>query len=335
MRVFCKKSIYLILFVTLVVSFFGFESFATSSKPYKIPFVIQYSLIEFFVPARIGVLDATKEFGIDVDWLGPEDMSITGTISIVETVLQQGIDGLVVQSGNAYEMLPVVTKAKEMGIPVIYTNQLQPIEGYDGFCGVDDFKAGEEMGKQAERIFNEAGKELEGKVAYLLDVPGSPRMEMRIKGAMDYLSKFPQLQNIGTYDGTITVEKGREVVANLLTAHPDLNLIIAVAASNLPAACLAVQEQNLVGDVVLIGMDLIPMSLQFVKEGVAQAIIGQDPYGQGYLPLKAIYEYLEFNKPIPKQIATEIEVVTKDNVDEIIARENKYLEQGTKLTTKE
>lgn len=314
------------------------------SKKFRVAAVFQLPYIDFFVPTHIGAMDAAKEFGLTLEYLGPETPDVPKQIAIIESELSKGIDGLIVQTADPNQLKPVIEKARAKGIPVINTNNTQEVEGYDGFCGA----RGEDIGKlMAETLVQNLkgegtwakatgfkGGEVAGKVAFLVDLPGSTNLETRVKGARDYLKQFPGIKDVGVYDTTASVDKGQEVVNNILTANPDLKAIISVASGSTAAAGLAVKQRGLKGKVIIVGMDLLTQSLELMKEGYIAACIGQNPYMQGYLPVKLIYEYLAYKKPIPKVTPTDLEVVDLKNVDQIMAREKEYLEKGTKLQQK-
>ncbi len=303
----------------------------------KIVSVFQYGTIDFFVPTRIGAEDAAKEYGVDFEWLGPPGFDILEMIKIIETVLAKGeMDGLMVELGDPDALLPVIQRVKDAGIPVVLTNELFEHELYDGFCGADGLAVGALIGESmeldllgegvwAKAVGYEGTGEVEGKIAFLTDLPGAMNLELRLKGARDYLAQFPGIVDLGVYDGTVDMTVSKEVVTNILTAHPDLAGFISVCAGPTAAAGMILEEMGLSGTVVVAGMDLLPMTLELVKDEEIASLVGQNPYYQGYLPVEALARYLLYDTPIPRWMPTDLEVVTLENVDEIIAREDAYL----------
>ena len=334
-----SKQRFVVSFVLSVAIAFGGMNFSSTamaeSKKLRIAAVFQLGFIDFFAPTRKGAEDAAKKFGVEFKWLGPSDKSIQTQISIIETLLSKGIDGLVVESIEPASLLPIVRRAQSMGIPVVVTNDIMPdAPGYDGYCGADALAIGKLQGQQLEQSllgkspwakkFGGKPRPMAGEVAFVLDAPGAKNLEGRVEGARKYLEKFPKIKDVGKYDGTVSLEKGVEVITNIITAHPDLTAIISAASGTTVAAAMAVRERNLQGKVMVVGMDLLPQELQLIKDGIIQVTIGQNPYLQGYLPVEAICEYLINNKPIKKKMATDLEVVDISNVDEIIAREKSF-----------
>lgn len=330
----------LILVTSLAVA--GGKQEADSGK-LKIAIISQFPYIDFFVPTRIGALDAGKEYGVDVIWQGPETQDVSKLISIVETQIDAGIDGLAIQAANPAALKVVLDKAEEKGIPVICFNNTKVYEGYDGFVGIEPEYVGEFIGETAVKILQGEGawaKEVgydgtskpQGQVAYLHDNPGAYNVEGRVKGMKTVMDQHSGIQDIGTYDVTQQgMAKAKEVVENIITANPNTKLFLSAAAPSTAAAGMIVKEKNLVGKTIVVGMDLLEDTLRLIQEGVIAAAVGQDPYNQGYLPVKLLVENLRDDKPIPKVTSTEPEVVDISNVDDVIKREAEYLEAGTKL----
>lgn len=340
------KRLQIVVTILLVLGFVlaGTTTFSkayAASKKLKIAAVFQLGFIDFFVPTRMGAEDAAKKYGADFEWLGPHDSSIQTQISMIETLLVKGVDGLVIEATEPANLLPITKRAQDMGIPVVITNELTTeAKGFNGYCGADPIAVGTLQGEQFEMIMQGKGPwaekygfkagEVAGKVAYFMDAPGARNIEGRVKGAREYLKKFSGIVDAGKYDSTLSIEKGQEVATNIITANPDLKAIINSGSVPTVAAAMAVKERGLTGKVVVVGMDLLPQTLRLLKDGVIAVTVGQNPYLQGYLPVQAICEYLLDKKPIPEHMPTDLEVVDLSNVDEIMKREVEFLEKGKK-----
>jgi len=289
--------------------------------------IYHYGEEPFFRPFVVGIEDAAEEFGVDFIYRFPSNYDFLETIKIIETELAKGeMDGLIVETGNPDGLVPIIKRVKEeLGIPVILTNELYDHEAYDSFCGASGIEVGEVIAKEmelnllgegdwAKLVGYEGTGEVEGKIAFMLDAPGQLNVEMRVKGARDYLSQFPGIVDLGVYDQTQDIVKRKETVVNVLTAHPDLAGICNSAEA--VGMGQVIEELGLSGQVILCGMDLVPPTLELIKSGVVASTVDQNPYGQGYLPMKAICEYLLYDTPIPKWLPTDLIAITIENVDE-------------------
>ncbi len=306
--------------------------------------VMQYGADVFFLPHHLGAVAAAEEYGVDFDWLLPASYDFQDMIAVLETVLAKGeVDGFVLEVGDPSALLPMAKLIKAAGIPMVITNELIKTadyiseEVYNSYCGADPIEVGELMAKQVElnmlgegvwakAVGYEGTGEVSGKMAFLLDSPGSLNNTLRCQGSQDYMAQFPGVIDLGVYDVTHDYAKGMEVCIDILTANPDIVATLAGGGMATAPSAMAVLEMDLVGKVIVVGMDYMPPALDLIKDKVIAALIGQNPYDQGYLPVKALAEYLLYGTPMPKWLPTALEVVTLDNVDEIIEREAALLE---------
>lgn len=67
-------------------------------------------------------------------------------------------------------------------------------------------------------------------------------------------------------------------------------------------------------DINLIGYDLLDENVTYLKQGVIDFLIHQNPKQQTYLALKNSIEHLLFDKAIPKQIHLPIDIINSENL---------------------
>ena len=107
---------------------------------------------------------------------------------------------------------------------------------------------------------------------------------------------------------------------NLASSGTNIVAVVGLCSMDLPnLAKLKVRTKSrwLVG-----GYDLGRETLDAVKAGTVQVALGQHPYLQGYLPVVALARHLRDKQPLPRGwIDVGTEVITRENVDAIYARE--------------
>ena len=91
---------------------------------------------------------------------------------------------------------------------------------------------------------------------------------------------------------------------------------------------LAKLKQRTKAQWALVGYDLGRETLDAIKAGVIQCALGQHPYLQGYLPVRALARHLRDKQPLAKDwIDVGAEVVTQENVNSIYERETDEAKQ--------
>ncbi|MDQ4076109.1 MAG: substrate-binding domain-containing protein, partial [Chloroflexota bacterium] len=90
------------------------------------------------------------------------------------------------------------------------------------------------------------------------------------------------------------------------------------------------EANNLGGQIALGGFDLLPTTLESIQAGNMQWTIGQDPYTQGLMPVVMAWKAIERGYP-PVFYDTGAEVVDASNIDQVLAREQNWVEQTGEL----
>ena len=68
-------------------------------------------------------------------------------------------------------------------------------------------------------------------------------------------------------------------------------------------------------DVTMIGFDASPTEVDYLKQGIVQALVVQDPFRMGFEGVKAVAQIVRGQGDPPRRIDTGATVVTKENLD--------------------
>ena len=74
-------------------------------------------------------------------------------------------------------------------------------------------------------------------------------------------------------------------------------------------------EQKGLGNIRLIGHDLIRENAEFLKKGIVDFLICQRPEEQGYQAVYTLFEHVIVKKQVKNENFTSIDIVTKENLD--------------------
>jgi ribose transport system substrate-binding protein len=109
------------------------------------------------------------------------------------------------------------------------------------------------------------------------------------------------------------LETAVSLTENALQANPDLAGIFGCNASNPIGAARAITNAKKAGKVVIVGMDDLPETIQFIKDGTILATKAQRQWEIGYW---SVYYAVAMNEghTIPKEHATGSRLLTKESV---------------------
>jgi ribose transport system substrate-binding protein len=107
------------------------------------------------------------------------------------------------------------------------------------------------------------------------------------------------------------LEKAVSLTENALQANPDLKGIFGSNASNPIGAARAVTNAGKAGEVVIVGMDDLPETLQFIRDDVIAGVKAQRQWEIGYWVVKYLVAANQ-GHTIPHEHATGSTILTKE-----------------------
>ena len=267
--------------------------------------------IPVFNYANQGAQRQAAEFGdVEVIYRGPDSADVLKQKEMLESFISQKVDGIAISVLNAEALTPTIDKAVAAGIPVVTWDSDAPSSKRFAYYGVDDFKSGQEMGKQAAELLG--GK---GTVAFLTSI-GAYNLGRRLDGVKDVLAKYPGIKVVETYDCQEDSVRASQLIASGTNRYPDLGAWISVGG-------WPVFTQNALAPVPattkVISFDTNPPAPDLIKAGKVQVLIGQKYFGWGSETVKLLRDYIKGTKPVTTIIDSGVDVVTAKNVDEYMA----------------
>ena len=92
-------------------------------------------------------------------------------------------------------------------------------------------------------------------------------------------------------------------------------MAISFAAESAEFCWEAVNDSGLCDDVLIYGVDDMPVNLELVREGKADGIVATSFYQYGYHSVELLYDYLVNGNIPPEQEKTDLQIVDRSNVE--------------------
>ncbi len=266
---------------------------------------------EFAPQIKAGVVKAASDLNVDAVMVGPTGPDADKQIAELESLMQSGVDGLAISSVSTDALAPIIDKALAAGIPVVTFNTDNPRSHRLAFVGQDLVQSGRIAGDLMAKQLNNKGKV----IITTLDAAAQWSLD-REKGAREALSKYPDIKIVNTVNTGTEPNQIYSAIENAMLANPDVNGILSLECCSNPAAGDWVQRNNMKGKVTVVGFDLLPKTLQHIKNGEIAATIGQAPDRQGYGAVQLLVDAIN-GKPV-KDIDTGAEIVDASNIDKYL-----------------
>ena len=236
------------------------------------------NLSPFWTAAQIGVARSSSELGVPIAFQAPTASDLLSQqLSMLETFVNDGYTGVVFSAIDREAPASIIERAVEQG--TIILNMDSDATGSDRamYIGMSDYDAGRAAAEAALEIIGE------GKVVGLVGFATAQNAQDRIAGVNDVFEGT----NMELVEVMLDDVKPEVALSNAQTAiqkyGDELAGFITFYSYDGPAACQAIKQAGLIGEVKLIAFDAEPETQTCMEEGVVQAMIGQRVYFYGYL----------------------------------------------------
>ena len=268
-----------LLLITLpFIAACGADGNGTSDEP--LIGVSLFSLEDAFcIAIHEGIRMAEEEFGANlmvVDNLN----DIAKNTSDIEDLMAAGMSALVVVPVNSQAVTPVIEDVLAAGIPVVAVNRWVadiPVDGVTHvWTGTDNVQAGAAKGRRFMELVDEGTR-----IVILEGTPGAGSGIDRLAGFLSVVEG--RVEILASQSGYFNRVDGMNVAENLLVAHPDIEVIVALndemALGAIEAAIAAGRRPG--EDIFITGFDALADARAAVNAGHMLFTIYQNPQGMG------------------------------------------------------
>ncbi|MGQ9779195.1 MAG: sugar-binding protein [Bacillota bacterium] len=274
-----------------------------------------------FLDAKEGGEKAAKELGVEFIWTGPTTADAAGQVTVIEGLIQKKVDGIIVSCCDAGALKDVIDRAVAAGIVVATFDSDSPESKRAFYCGTDNYKAGRACGEYMIQLAKE--RKLQNttlECAILTGGLGAFNLNERIRGFKEACQGQLKLKYLSTMACDDDINRAVELTEQCIKAHPNLKAFFFAGAwpffskpGSMPNLKAWVKKGGL-----SVSMDTFYPVLVAMKDGLVNALVGQDFVAMGDLGVRRIVDVIN-GKSVPKFIDTGLEKVDKSNFDKVFA----------------
>ncbi len=278
---------------------------------------IGYSCSNFNDIFQIYVVDAARAAAADhgnvvLDVMDAQE-DVIRQQDQVNTMIQKGIDVLVVVPVDTSAVQGIEAAAKAANLPLIYVNRNPyPAENApEGvyFIGANSILEGETQMEYVGKVLNG-----EGNIVILMGILSNEASINRTQGVHNVIkAKYPNMKVLAEETGNWQQDQGMTVMENWITAYGDqINAVVSNNDNMVLGAINALESAGMNDKVVTIGIDATVDALQAILAGRMNATVLQDPVAQGRGAVDMSVKLMNGEKlpPITKLPA---QLITKEN----------------------
>jgi ABC-type sugar transport system substrate-binding protein len=237
----------------------------------------------YFISCKKGADEAAKELGVKLIWDGPTDPDPAGQNSVIDGWITRGVDVIAVAVENREGMASVLKKARAKGIKVVTWDA-------DSVPDAREFFVNQATPEGiATTLVDHAARLLGNKGEYAIITASLTAGNMvEWQKAIDKYNKekYPDLKMVTLRPCDDKQKQAFDEANNILNAHKDVKLIMAICSPAVPGAAEAVEQAGR-KDVKVIGLGLPNDNKVFVKKGITEAVVLWNTADLGYLAVQA------------------------------------------------
>lgn len=240
-------------------------------------------------------------------------------VVVVENMLSAGANCLVIRARNTNALEPVTQRAEEAGVPVVAI--FDTFGGADVVVGFDQHELGYSSGELGGKYLQENfGGEGEVVVLNADSLGGATvtRADAIVEGIKAIAPKAVVVSDVEAY----TVEKGNEVMATVLQAHPNVRLVVTTNDAGARGALAALKNAGVKvpaeAGVVAIAGEGTAETLQLIKNGEIYGTTSAALLEIGAKAVQVCQDILAGKTVEPRVDFSPLPVLTKENVDKQI-----------------
>ncbi len=260
----------------------------------------------FYEAMACGAKAASKEHEVTLDVAAPDTWGAATQLPVLDTVAAQNPNALLVVPTDVEALTPRLQEIKDNGTPIVLLDQtVTDTSVAVSRIGSND----EEGGREAAKAMAEAigGK---GKVMAISSPPGTDAQYVRVNGFKEELkANFPDIEYIGEQLALNDVTAASGFVTSTLASTPDLAGVFVTNDINATGAVTGLEEAGATGKVKVVAYDAAESEVDSLKSGAIDALIAQDPYGEGFQGIEQALAALD-DKATKKSIAIPLETLT-------------------------
>lgn len=240
----------------------------------------------YFLSCKKGADKAAAELGVDLLFDGPTDPDPAKQNEIIEQWINVGVDAIAVACENRDGISTALRKARARGIKVITYDADAQADAREFFVNQATVEGiGNILMDECARLIGP-----EGEYAIITASLTAGNM-IAWQQAIEKRNaeKYPGLQRVALRPCDDLKDKAQAEATALLSAHPNLKLIMNICSPAVPGAAEAVKQAGKSGQVKVIGLGLPSENRRYVKDGTTDSVILWKTEDLGYLTVHAAH----------------------------------------------
>lgn len=235
-------------------------------------------------------------------------LSARRQIEQIDEMLKMGIDVLVLTPVDWTGLSDILRKAKEQGVCIVVVDSdIEDASLADCTVRSDNYGAGEMIG----RYFLQSHENAE---LVVMTHEAARSGQERVQGFLDQVKNAPGIHIVKEVNCDGQLEIAMPKMQEIIDGGTAFDSVFCLNDLAAVGAAAALDENGMLDQVEVYGVDASPDAKALIKEGMMAASAAQFPSRIGQTAADIIYRLLD-GETVEKRILVPVELVNRDNVD--------------------
>lgn len=289
------------------------KSLAFQKNRVRIGFILPNAHDPFFKDIQTGTERAAEElsgFGVEVDCVTMAHPTVAEQLACIRELTRGPLAGLVLSPLDDSSIIEELNRlVDQRGLRIVTSNSDLAAVNRLCFVGQDLTRSGRVAGELVGQLLPAGGR-----VLVLTGLSQFKAHQERLQGFRAVLAEsYPAVRVVQTIPDITDNDMSYREVSAFLDGNPAPDAIYLTGLGTAGVGRALLERGR--ADIKFVCYDRIPETVELLRKRVVNFTITQDPFMQGYLPVKILFENL-FNgtPPAADHIHTRIEILTAENV---------------------
>ena len=271
--------------------------------------IVKSTTSQFFKSAQSGANAASKEYNIELNFIGPDNEEDYQTqILMIDKAIKEHSDAIVLSSIDYHKLIEPVERAVDAGIPVVIMDSDVDSDKVGARITTNNTSAGEMVASALKQ--QTASPIIVGIVNFDANTANGQERE---NGFRQAVNGNKDVQNVYTINVQSNVDSAIQGTFDLLRLHPDINTLVTFNEWTTLGVGYAIQQLQETS-IFVVGFDNNPISVGMLETGEVDTLIVQNPFAMGYLGVEQAHNLINRKQKSKEPIYTKTVLVNKDNM---------------------
>lgn len=267
-----------------------------------------------FISAKTGAIKTAEaltekhsKLRVVIDWQTPDNESASEQAEIIRKAVQNGTKAIIVSCSDEDTLTEAINYAVDNGVEVMTFDSDAPNSKRFAFYGPDDLEMGRTLMNELAGLIDSKGK-----IAILGGNKTANNLQERVKGIIQAVADYPNIEIIGTYYHSETEEDAIATMTEVMRLNPDLKGWAMVGSW----AFFGERLKNIIepGKLKIVAVDALPVQLGYIENNYVQVLLGQPTFTWGEVSVQTVIDKIYLKKPVKEIIRLRTIPVTIENL---------------------